>query len=108
MTEFNPEKTEFKDLNLEQMITNQESEKLSVLNDEWEKRIRQADATQQIVEQAGLAIEKELIELRDNLSKKRKEQLDNESVVKKGSHNIRNLKSEKKNIEWAFWRSKGK
>jgi len=99
---------DFKDLNLEQLVTNQDSDKLSTLLDEWDKKIRDSDATLQIVEENYIGITKEMVEMRNDLSNKRQEQLDCEDIKRKGLHNLRVLKSEKATIERSFWKSRNR
>ena len=99
MEEFNPQE-------IAQLELNRNSDKLSNLIDEWDKKIVSSDATLQVVETNHNTLQKELVTLRNELAQKRKEELDSESIVRKANHNIRTLKSQKSIIERAFWRSK--
>lgn len=101
-------KVEFKDLNIEQLVINQDSDKLSGLLDEWDKKINEEDKLLQVVEENANSINKELVVLRNQVADKRQEQLDIESLLKKGNHNLRELRGQKNIIDRAFWRAKGK
>ena len=97
---------DFENLNLEQKVANKESDKLSQIIDEWEKKIRSADAALQIVSEDFMILSQDIIKMRNELSNKRQEQLEVENTVRKGLFNVRKLKSEKTQIERAFWRAK--
>jgi chromosome segregation ATPase len=97
---------EFDKINIKQMVLNKDSDGLSVLEDEWDVKIKDADECLQVVEQRILQVEKECIDLRDNLSDKKKELKDLESAASKGRHNLRRMTSEKKTINKNFWRAK--
>jgi hypothetical protein len=97
---------EFSDLNLEQLVANKDSDKLSRLIDEWEGRIRAADVALQIINEDLTLQNKELVELRNTLAQKRQEQLETEQTVRKGLHTLRQLNSEKRGLERAYWRAK--
>ena len=82
----------------------QTKEQISLEMDEISKNIDLQEKNLSIVEEHGRKLSKELIDLRDALSNKKKEQLDNDGIISKANHLIRELKRKQKVLERAYWR----
>lgn len=79
-------------------------EEISLEMDEISKKIDFQENNLAIVEEHGRELSKELVTLRDSLSSKKKEQIDNDGVISKSNHIIRELKRKLKVLERAYWR----
>ena len=97
---------EFKFEDLKKLEANRDSDSLSNMIDEWAKKIITEDELLKEVDDSYFKVTKELVILRQQVSEKRQEQLDLESIKSKAHYNIRKLNNEKAQISRAFWRSR--